>query len=159
MSTSPTFDSRRDASNLRRRIAPLAIATVVVALAFNALGVYGDGGGVEDGSTGKFLIPGALIVVAVAIVFGFVVPRQLGKERSGTSALVMSVLAALLVLPVFWAGFPAVLGAGGAFLGWSGRRASTGSGTSQAAFALGLLAVVAWIAIYVLDWMSTNNIV
>lgn len=159
MNSSTTLGDITDTSDLRHRLVPFAIATIVGAIAFNALGQYADGSPGFAPSTGEFLAVCGFILAAAAVVFGFVVPRQLGKERSGTSALVMSVLAALLVLPLFWAGVPAVLGAGGAFLGWSGRRASTGSGMSQAAFALGLLAVVAWIAIYVLDWMSTNNIV
>jgi hypothetical protein len=50
-----------------------------------------------------------------------------------------------------------VLAAGGIVLGLAGRGATRG-GLAIAATVIGLLAVVAEVAIYVMDWMSTNGV-
>jgi hypothetical protein len=63
----------------------------------------------------------------------------------------------LLLVPAFWSGLPAVLGSGGLVLGLAARRTRR-SGVATAAVAIGALAMIGYVAIYVLDWMATNNI-
>ena len=60
--------------------------------------------------------------------------------------LVLSALGVLTVA-VFWSGLPVVLGAGGVLLGWKARDQMPG----RAALALGALAIVADVVVYVLD--------
>lgn len=134
----------------------IALATTVVAIAFTTLGVYGDGSGGSDPGLGEFLVVCGISVAAAGIVFGFVVPRALRKESAGGTALTLSLLGAASVL-VFWLGVAPALAVGGAILGWAGRSAARGHVMSQAAFVIGVLAAVAYVAGYVLDWMSTNG--
>lgn len=90
-----------------------------------------------------------VIVATTAVVFGLVVPRALRKESAGGTALALSIPAALLVLPAFWAGLPLVLGLAGATVGNAGRTARSGGGKSLAAVVIGAVAVLAYAATYV----------
>jgi hypothetical protein len=140
----------------------VAAGSVVFAVALNALGVFADGTEGADHSTSEFLVVCGFIVVAAALVFGRVVPRGLKKiaatGQAGVAALVLSVLALLVIVPAFWSGLPPVLAAGGIVLGLAGRGARR-SGLATAATAVGLLAVLADVAIYAMDWMSTNGVI
>ena len=51
----------------------------------------------------------------------------------------------------------AVLGSGGVVLGVAARRTRR-SGVATAAVAIGALALIGYVVIYLLDWMATNNI-
>ena len=133
-----------------------AAATVGGAIALNALGIFGDGTEGAEHSAGEFWIMTALILAA-ALVFGIVVRRFGGTPRAGTAGLVLAVLGALLVVPAFWSGLPVVLGAGGLLLGLDERREAGATRRGSAAIAIGALAIVAYAAIYILDWMSTNG--
>ena len=145
--------SRQDATR------SAAAATVGGAVALNALGIFGDATEGAERSTGEFWIITALILVAAALVFGIVVRRFGGTPRAGTAGLVLAVLGVLLVVPAFWSGLPVVLGAGGLMLGLGERRDAGATGRGSAAIVIGALAVVAYAAIYILDWMSTNGVI
>lgn len=155
MSTTTTSasTSRQDATRSG------AAAAVGGAVALNALGIFGDGTEGAEHSAGEFWIITALILVAAAVVFGVVVRRFGGTARAGTAGLVLAVLGVLLVVPAFWSGLPVVLGAGGLVLGLDARRGAGGTGRGSAAIVIGALAVVAYAAIYILDWMSTNGVI
>ena len=147
-----------DQDRIRHLVLPVGVGTAVATIGFTALGIFGDGTPGAGPHVGEFLFLCAVVAVAAAGVFGLVVPRALTSGRFGGPALAMSLVAALIVVPVFWSGLPPVLGMGGALLGMAGRNAESGQGKSQAAIVLGLLAVLATVAIYVLDWMNTNGI-
>jgi hypothetical protein len=68
----------------------------------------------------------------------------------------MAVLGALLVVPAFWSGLPMLLGVAAAMLGYAGKRATTGSGKATAGLVLGLLTVVAYLAIYLSDYLANH---
>lgn len=95
-----------------------------------------------------------VIALTTALVYGVVVPRALRKESAGGTALALSIPAALLLLPAFWAGIPFVLGTAGAVVGNAGRNARTGAVKSIVGAVLGALAAVAYVAIYVSDGMN-----
>lgn len=97
-----------------------------------------------------------VILVTAALVFGLVVPRALRKESAGGAALGLSIPAALLLLPAFWAGLPLVLGLGGLVVGNAGRTGRSGAGACIAAVVLGAIAVLGYVAIYVMDIGAGN---
>jgi hypothetical protein len=139
-----------------------AAFAVVGAVALNALGIWGDGTtSGEDDPLQSFVVVCGVIAVASGLVFGLFVPRALKRVaatgQAGVGALVLSALALVLVVPGFWTGLPPVLAAGGIVVGLAGRTA-THSGMAIAAVVIGLLAIVADVAIYALDWMSTNGV-
>lgn len=144
-------------AQIRPLLVPSAVGATVVAFAFNALGVWGDGTKGADHSIGDFLIVSAISIVAAAVVFGFVLPRALRMDFPAGTALTLSILG-VLTLPIFWAGVTPALAVGGALLGFAGRGVARGQRMSIAAYVLGLLVATAYIAGYVLDWMGTNNI-
>jgi hypothetical protein len=137
------------------RTMPVALATAVGAIALNALGIFADGSDGAEHSPAEFWVISGLIVLATAVVFGLVVPRYAG--RSAGVGLALATAGLLLLVPVFWSGLPAVLGSGGVVLGLASRRTRR-SGAATAAVAVGALALIGYVAIYLLDWMATNNI-
>lgn len=137
----------------QKALGPVAVAAIGVATAFAALGTFGDSGG--DHSAKDFLIVLAIVAVGAAAVFGFVVPRGLGREAAGASALVLSILG-FLTVGVFWTGLPPILAAGGILLGWAGRNADRGRLLCRAAIAIGTLALAADVAIVLGDWLSNR---
>jgi hypothetical protein len=92
----------------------------------------------------------AVVLVAAAIValgvYGWLVPRGTATGTPGT-ALGLSVVAALLLLPAFWSMLPLLLGVAGVMIG----RACTGfaSKRSYAAVGLGAIAVAGYLYLYV----------
>ncbi len=130
-----------------RVIAPVAIGAIAVATTLAAIGTYG---GNEEQGTGEFLVVCAIIAVAAAVVFGFVVPRGLQREAAGATALTLSVLG-LLAVVAFWSGLTPILAGGGALLGWAGRDSERGRGMSWAAVVIGAVALVAYLVIYSAD--------
>jgi hypothetical protein len=133
-----------------RLVAPIAIGAIALATALAAVGTYASG---DEHGTKEFLVVCAIIAVAAAVVFGFVVPRGLQREAAGATALTLSVLGLVTVL-AFWAGLTPILAGGGALLGWAGRDAGRGRGTSRAAIVIGALALVGYLAIYAADSIS-----
>jgi hypothetical protein len=95
-----------------------------------------------------------LIAVVAAAVFGLVVPRSLRKASAGGTALGLSIPAVLLTLPAFWSGLPLVLGVAGLVVGNHGRMAASGARKSIVAVVLGALAVISYLAIYVMSGIA-----
>jgi len=137
---------------MQKAIGPVAVAAVGLATAFAVLGTYGETG---DHGARDLLIVLAIVAIGAAAVFGYVVPRGLGREAAGASALVLSVLG-LLTVAVFWSGLPPILAAGGILLGWAGRNAERGRMMCRAAIAIGTLAIAADVAIVLGDWLSNR---
>jgi hypothetical protein len=134
-----------------KALGPVAVGAIVLAVVLNALGSFA--GTEEDHATRYFLVVCVIVAVEAAVVFGFVVPRGLQRGAAGAVALTLSVLG-LLSVAVFWTGLPPVLAAGGALLGWAGRRSERGAGLCRAAIVIGALALVADVAVYLLDGLS-----
>lgn len=130
-----------------RAIAPVAIGSIALATVLSAVGTWA--GGNEQG-TREFLVVCAVIAVAAAVVYGWVVPRGLQREAAGATALTLSTLGLLTVL-AFWSGLPPILAGGGALLGWAGRDAERGRGMCRAAIGIGALALVGYLVIYASD--------
>jgi hypothetical protein len=132
-------------STSTRSLVPIGALVALVASAATAYGAH---------TWAEIVITVPVIVAAAALVFGWVVPKALRKESVGGTALSLSILAALLLLPAFWAGVPFVLGVAGVIVGNAGRTARTGSGKSIAGLALGALVVVGYLAIYAIEIAS-----
>lgn len=130
-----------------RTMAPVAIGAIATATVLAAVGTWGGG---DKYGAKEFLVVCAIIAVAAAVVFGWIVPRGLQHEAAGAAALTLSTLG-FLSIAVFWTGLPPVLAAGGALLGWAGRNAERGRGLCRAALVIGALALVADVAVYVTD--------
>jgi hypothetical protein len=133
----------------RRAVVPAALTTFAVAAVLSVTGAH---------TTAEWVVEVVVQAVVTALVFGLVVARSLRHESAGGRGLAMGILGLLLVVPAFWTGLPLLLGTGSALLGSAGRRASTGSAKATAAMIVGVLAVVAYAAIYVLDYLQTHGI-
>jgi len=131
----------------QRSIAPVAIGSIALATVLAAVGTWGGG---DEQGTKEFLIVCAVIAVAAAVVFGWVVPRGLQREAAGATALTLSILG-LLTVAAFWSGLTPILASGGALLGWAGRDAERGRGMCRAAIGIGALALTAYLVIYATD--------
>lgn len=131
----------------QRAVAPVAIGSIALATVLAAVGTWGGG---DEQGTREFLVVCAIIAVAAAVVFGWVVPRGLQRQAAGATALTLSILGLLAVL-AFWAGLTPILAGGGALLGWAGRNAERGRGMSWAAVVIGTVALVAYLVIYATD--------
>ena len=126
-------------------IAGIGAGSALVAIAFTAVGAH---------DWTEIGVIAAVVVLATALVHGLVVPRALGRESAGGTALALSVPAAALVVPAFWSGLPLVLGVAGVVVGNHGRHARSGGFASILGMALGALAVIAYVTIYVSDAMN-----
>jgi hypothetical protein len=156
--TAVTIDRDRDRDRVRSAVVPTGIVTTIVTLAFTAWGVFWHAPGVEaDGPREFYLVAPVVLVIAVA-VYGVVLPRALRKDNAGATALTLSIVAAVAIVPAHWAGLPLVLGVAGAMLGYAGKRARSGVGTSIAAFVIGILASLGYVAFYVGDTLVQTGI-
>jgi hypothetical protein len=99
------------------------------------------------------IVLGVLVPTAI-LVYGFLVPRCLGRPSSGPAALVLGILAAGLVVPAFWSGLSLVLGVAAVLVGSSGRHGPHRAGLCVAGLVLGALATFGYAAWYLLDWLS-----
>jgi hypothetical protein len=131
----------------QRAVAPVAVGSIALATVLAAVGTWAGG---DQQGTKEFLVVCAIIAVAAAVVFGWLVPRSLQREAAGATALTLSILA-LLTVAAFWSGLTPILAGGGALLGWAGRDADRGSGLSRAAIVIGALALAAYLVIYASD--------
>ena len=145
--TSPSFEVERE--RIRRAVAPAALGVAVVSGFWTVLGAHG---------TPEIVVVLATIAVVTGGVYGFLLPRALNRPSAGGTALVLSGVAVALTLPAFWTGLPLVLGVDGAMLGYAGRGAPSGSGKAIAGCVLGLLAAMAYLAIYVIDGLVLGHI-
>ena len=130
-----------------RVIAPVAIGAIALATVLAAVGTWM---GPDEQGSREFLVICAVIAVAAAVVFGWVVPRGLQREAAGATALMLSILGLVAVL-AFWSGLTPILAGGGALLGWAGRDADRGRAMSRAAIGIGAMALIGYLAIYLAD--------
>ncbi len=98
----------------------------------------------------------SVLLISAIFVFGYVVPRALGQESAGGTALGLSIPALMLMLPAFWSGLPMILGVAAVLVGNAGRSARSGSGRCIAGLALGALAVLGYLAIYIGEGIAGN---
>ena len=126
----------------RSSIFPAALVAIAASAALAAWGTFGD----ETHATREYLVVLAVIGVAALVVFGWAVPRALRSPAVGWTAIVLGVLGIVTVV-AFWSGLPPVFAAGAAVLGWAQRD----SGRGKVAIALGVLALVADVAVYLGD--------
>lgn len=145
-STSTIASSER--TRLRSLLVPTGIATAVVSSIFTYLGAHGPG---------EYISMIALGLVTAAVVYGWVAPRALQQDAAPKTAMTMSVIAALTALPAYWTGLPLVLGAAGALVGYGGRGAARGSGLSITAMLIGVLSVLGYLTIYIVDGLVFGN--
>jgi hypothetical protein len=128
--------------------APLAAAAGAAALA--VIGLQYLIARPEEDALREFLVVTGLIAVAAAIVFGVVVPRAVARGGSPGTALTLSLLG-LLLAAAYWSGIPPVLAIGGLVLA---RRSAPG-GVTTAATVVGVLALVADLAVVVADGLGS----
>ena len=129
----------------RHALVPVAAASFLVAAFFDLA---------RADSAGEALSMVAFGLLVVCLLYPLVVARGLRAENSAGRALVLGILGVLLIVPAFWTGLPMILGAAAALLGYAGRGSGTGSGRATAAFVLGTLSMVGYVAFYVSDWIA-----
>lgn len=155
MTHSPAVDLRdsdlRDIDHrpVRRALVPVAVAVMAAAAGLTVYGAH---------DLREVVVVLVVLVPVVAGVYGVLLPRKLRKASAGGTALTLSLMGAVLLLPAFWSGLPLALGAAGAMLGYAGRNATTGSGTCVAAVAIGALASMGYFAVYVLDTLQQMGV-
>jgi ABC-type sulfate transport system permease subunit len=103
----------------------------------------------EEDALRELLVVTGLIVVAAAIVFGLIVPRAVARGGSPGTALTLSLLG-LVLAAAYWSGIPPVMAIGGIVLA---RRSAPG-GVTTAATAVGVLALVADLAVVIADGLA-----
>jgi hypothetical protein len=144
--------STTEHDRVRKILTPTAIASAVVAIGFTAIGVFLQFPDDHHAhSPWEFYSVAAVVVLSAVVVYGIVIPRALRKGSAGRTALSLSLIATLVLVPAFWSGLPFVLGLGAALLGNAGRHAPTGAGKSAAALAFGLLSATGYVAICIFD--------
>jgi hypothetical protein len=148
--TQPIQSPSRDAGV---PLAPTAAVVTIATLALDAFGIWGYGSTDSDAGT-EMLVTGALTVVSVAVVFGLVLPRALRSDNPGRTGLVLSVLALLVSVPLFWAGVAPALAVGGILAGRAGSSAPQGRRMAGAAFVIGILAIIGCVGTYAGDLLS-----
>jgi len=126
-----------------------AAVAIVVAGLLAAWGTFGD----DDSSFSDYWPVLVIIGVLAAIVYGWVVPRAArGTWSMAKTGLVLSILGLLTVI-AFWSGAPPIFAFAGILLGYSARQGAE-AGLAKAALGVGVLAIVADIAIYIGDQAS-----
>ncbi len=138
-----------DHAGISRIVTPAALAVTVAATALTIYGAH---------DVREVVVVLAILAAVVVGVYGFLVPRRLARPSAGGTALTLSLIAAVLLLPAFWSGLPLALGVAGAMLGYAGRNAPTGSGKSTAALVIGMIAGIGYFAVYVLDTLSQMGV-
>ena len=123
-----------------------AVAAFVISA---ALAAWGSFSGDDSHATREYLVVLLIIAVAIAIVFGVILPRSVDGANAARTALVLSVLG-LLSIAGFWAGLPPVLAIGGIAL----ARTAGAGGLARAALIVGGLALLADLAVYLGDQLG-----
>jgi FtsH-binding integral membrane protein len=147
MTTTPITAPTDDRAQVRQALVPTAIAVAVVGgtLSWRFADSAGEGAGEV-----------VFIALLTAAIFGLVVARGLRHVAAGGRGIALGVIGLIAVPVAFWSGIPLVLGAGATLLGQAGRRADTGSGKAIAAFVLGVLTLIGYVAVYVGDYLHTH---
>jgi hypothetical protein len=102
-----------------------------------------------------FVISVALSLALAAVLFGWLVPRELakGRERAARSGLVCSIASVVPGVAFLWIGFPFVIAGAGVALGLEGRRGRRRI-ESGAAVVIGGLVLVLGAVAYVVAVVS-----
>ncbi|MGH2827571.1 MAG: hypothetical protein ACRDKF_11430 [Actinomycetota bacterium] len=137
-------------------VSKVAAAALAGAIALTAFGTF-VGDQQEDQADGYWLLAAFLVVVTL-LVFGLVVRQSTQTHTEANSPALSGLITSIsgvLTVAAFWSGLPVIFGAAGALLGLEGRqRALQGAGRAgmaQAALILGLLSIVATLALFVGD--------
>jgi hypothetical protein len=149
-------DSRR--STVTRAFVPVVLGSVLIAAGLAGWEAFAPhthsaeelAAAHEDDSVGEFLVVLGIIGVAALVVFGLVVRRGLRKESAAYTALALSVLG-FLAIAAFWSGLPPVLAGGGILLGWFSLDAVRARWAAWTAIAVGVVALVGDVAVYLTD--------
>ena len=145
MTTTQLTSAADDRAQVRQLLVPTAVAVAVLGSTVSWLGANSRGEGIGEA---------VFIPLLTAAVFALVVARGLRHESAGGRGIALGVIGLLAAPIVFWSGIPLVLGAGATLLGQAGRRADEGSGKAIAAFVLGVLTLIAYVVMYVGDYLG-----
>jgi hypothetical protein len=135
---------------------PVAIATVLGPIGFVAFGTFVTGDGV-DAEPREFFVMSGFVVALSALMFLLVVPRALRAGRTANLGLGLAITSLPFAL-LAWSGITPVLAVSGILLGLAAHRTTAGAGKGAVAVAVGALALLGYVAMYVADWMAVNNI-
>lgn len=129
------------------------LGSLALAAAIAWYGAYGDPRHLASQEQAVPFIIAVATVVAV-LVFGLLVPAGLKAVAAGSSGwtgggLALGIVAVLAVPVSFWSGLPLILGVAAGLLGGAARRTGR-RGTGTATVVLGVLAVVAGLALTIL---------
>jgi hypothetical protein len=123
-----------------------AAASIVLAAVLAAWGSLSG-----NGDFGDYWPVLVIIAVLAGIVYGLVVPRATGGSwPAARTGLILSVIG-LLTVALFWSGAPPIFAFAGILLGVLAGRRGEGGAVASAAVAIGVLAIVADIIIYIGD--------
>lgn len=129
-------------------LVPVAAATFAGTAGFTALGTVLSGESGEHG-WGELAVVLGVALVAVVGVMGLVHRFQDSRKAAGVGiGLAVFGLATVLI---FFMGLTPAFGVGGMLLGAAARRSQVRAGLGSAAIAVGALALLGYIAIYVSD--------
>jgi hypothetical protein len=109
----------------------------------------------QEGGMRAYLPILALIVLVTLGVFAWGVPSALDLDEQGPSVVALGLAGlALLTVPLFWTGLPALLGAGGIVLGRMRDDEPEGRSLAQAAVRLGAASIVLYLMLFVVDLLG-----
>ncbi len=147
--TSNLATHHSDSDTARRALVPTAVVSTAITMAFSYLGAH---------DTREAVVEIGVQLVAAGLLFAVVVPRGLRHDSAGGRGIALALFGLLLLVPAFWLGLPLQLGAAAALLGYAGMRADNGSGKAIASLVIGVLGVVAYLAVYASDFVNTHVI-
>ncbi len=128
----------------------IAGAAALLAAVTSGLNAFAQEGGIR-----AYLPILALVVLVTLGVFAWGVPSALDLDEQGPSAVALGLAAlALLTVPLFWTGLPAVLGTGGIVLGRMREDEPQGRRLAQAATRLGTASIVLYLLLVVVDLLG-----
>ncbi len=146
--TASAAPATRDTDTVRRAAPLLGAGAFLVSSVWTALGAH---------DVREIVVSLGVAAAITAGVYAFLMPRALERPSAGGTALALSAVALVLTVPAFWSGLPLILGVAGAALGYAGRNAGSGTGRSITAIVLGALAVLGYLAIYLIDGVIMGN--
>ena len=128
----------------------VAGAAALLAAATAALSTFAQEGGIR-----AYLPILALIVLVTLGVYAWGVPTALDLDEQGPSVVALGLATlALLTVPLFWTGLPALLGTGGIVLGRMREDEPQGRRLAQAAARLGAASIVLYLLLVVVDLLG-----